>query len=120
AGKQQIAGFQEVAMFRQLLDRISAVKQYAFVSVDISDLGLAARGGSEARIVSEHTALAVKLRNVDDMGTDCSRIDRHVPIIVADRECAGRILGAGFGVHGRALELTASRPPPALPPRPTS
>src|SRR5262249_39865652 len=63
AVKQQIAGFQEVAMFRQLLDRISAVKQYAFVSVDITDLGLAACGGSEAGIVSEHTALAVKLRN---------------------------------------------------------
>ena len=40
AVEQQIAGLEEVAVLGQLLDRIAAIEQDAFVAVDIGDLGL--------------------------------------------------------------------------------
>ena len=43
AVEQQIAGLEEIAVLGQLLDRIAAIEQNAFVAVDIGDLGLAAR-----------------------------------------------------------------------------
>ena len=52
--EQEIAGFQEVALFGELLDRVAAVFQNARVAVDIGDLGLAAAGRGEAGIVGEH------------------------------------------------------------------
>jgi hypothetical protein len=42
--KQQVAGFQEVALFGELLDRVAAVFEDAGVAVDIGDLRLAAAG----------------------------------------------------------------------------
>ena len=38
AVEQEIAGLQEVAVLGQLLDRVAAVQQHAFVAVDIGDL----------------------------------------------------------------------------------
>ena len=108
AVEQQVASLQEVAMLGELLDRIAAIEQNAFVAIDIGDLGFAARGRGKARIVGKHAALAVELRNIDDVGSDRPGINRHVPIVVADRQGAGLVLGAGLGVHGRALELAAS------------
>jgi len=49
AVQQQIAGFEEVAMLRQLLDRIAPVLQDAGIAIDIGDLGFAAGGRGEAR-----------------------------------------------------------------------
>ena len=95
-------------MLGELLDRIAAIEQNALVAVDIGDLGLAARGRGEAGIVGEHPALAVELRDIDDLRADRARVDREVPVVVADRQGAGLVLGAGLGVHGRALELAAS------------
>ena len=40
--KQQVAGFEEVALLGELLDRVAAVFQHAGVAVDIGDLRLAA------------------------------------------------------------------------------
>ena len=108
AVKQQVTGFQEVPVLGQLLDRIAAIKQDTLVAVDIGDLGLAACRGSKPGIVGEHPALTVKLRDIDDLGTDRAGMDRQVPIVVIDGQRAGFILGAGFGVHGRAPELAAS------------
>jgi len=45
--KQQVAGLEEVASLRQLLDRIAAIFQDAGIAVDIGDLGLAAGGGGK-------------------------------------------------------------------------
>ena len=73
AVEQQVAGLQKVAVLGELFDRIAAIEQNAFVAVDVGDLGLAARGRRKARIVGEHPALAVELRNVDDVGTDRAR-----------------------------------------------
>ena len=108
AVEQQVAGLQEIAVLGQLLDRIAAIEQDAFVAVDIGDLGLAARRRGEAGVVGEHAALAVELGDVDDVGADRAVVDREVPILVADGERAGLGFGVGLGVHGRALELAAS------------
>ena len=43
AVEQEVAGLQEVAVLGELLDRIAAIEQDAFVAVDIGDLGFAAR-----------------------------------------------------------------------------
>jgi hypothetical protein len=51
--KQQVAGFEEVAMLGELLDRIAAIAQDASIAIDIGDLGLAAGGRHESRIDSE-------------------------------------------------------------------
>ena len=70
AVEQQVAGFEEVAFFGQLLDRIAAVFQDAGVAVDIGDLGLAASGRGEAGVVGEHSGLGVELGDVDDVRPD--------------------------------------------------
>ena len=43
AEENQVCGLEEIALFRQLLDRVSAVEQHALVAVDVGDL--AAAGG---------------------------------------------------------------------------
>ncbi len=55
AVEQQVAGFQVVGAFGQLLDRVAAVQQDALVTVDVGDLRLAGGGGHEARVKSEVT-----------------------------------------------------------------
>ena len=35
--QQQVAGFEEVAVGRELLDRVAAVQQFALVAVDVGD-----------------------------------------------------------------------------------
>ena len=89
AVEQEIAGFEEVAVFRQLLDRIAAIFQDAGVTVDIGDLGLAAAGGGEAGVVGEHPGLGVELGDVDDIGPDGAAQNREIVGLVADRQSCG-------------------------------
>ena len=108
AVEQQVAGLQEVAVLGELLDRIAAIEQDAFVAVDIGDLGLAACRRGEAGVVGEHAALAVELGDVEHLRADGAVVDREVPVLVADGDGAGFLLGVRLGVHGRALDLAAS------------
>ncbi len=55
AVQQQVAGFQVVGFFRQLLDRVAAMQQDALVAIDVGDLGLARGGRHEAGIEGEVT-----------------------------------------------------------------
>ena len=89
AVEQQVAGLEEVAVLGQLLDRIAAIEQDAFVAVDIGDLGLAACRRGEAGIVGEHPGLAVELGDVDHVRADRALVDREVPVLVADGDRAG-------------------------------
>src|SRR5215471_6668699 len=89
--KKQITGLEKVAVLRQLLDGIAPVKQDAFVTIDIGDLGLAARRRGEPGVVSEHPTLRVELRNIDDLWPDRAWVYRHVPVVVADRQGAGLV-----------------------------
>ena len=70
AVEQQIADFQEIAVLGQLVDRIAAVQQDAFVAVDEGDLGLAGRRRSETRIIGEHAGILVERADVDHIRPD--------------------------------------------------
>ena len=107
AVEQQVAGLQEVAVLGELLDRIAAIEQDALVAVDIGDLGFAARRRREAGVVGEHAALVVELGDVQHVRADRAVVDRKIPILIADGEGAGFLLGVRLGVHGRALDLEA-------------
>ena len=67
AVKQQVAGFEEVAMLGELFDRVSPVFQDTGVAIDIGDLRLAAAGGGEAGVIGEHPGLGVEFGDVDDI-----------------------------------------------------
>ena len=49
AVEQQVGDLHEVALLGELLDRIAAIQQHAFVAVDIGDARAAGRGRHEAR-----------------------------------------------------------------------
>ena len=51
--KQQEAGFEVIGLLGQLLDRITAVEQDAFVAIDVGDFRFASGGRDEAGIVGE-------------------------------------------------------------------
>ena len=69
AFQQQVAGFEEVAL-GDLLDRVAAIAQDAGFAVDVGDLGLAARGRQEARVVGEDAGLVVERRDIHHVGAD--------------------------------------------------
>ena len=43
AVKQQVTGLEKIAVLGQIVDRVAAIEQHALVTVDIGDLGFAAR-----------------------------------------------------------------------------
>src|SRR5262249_2630040 len=110
--EQQVAGLEEVAVFGELLDRIAAIEQNAFVTVDIGDLGLAAAGRGEAGIVGEDAGLVVELGDVDDVRSDRPLVDRKLVVLVSDFELCGfgilAVAGGSFGV--RSLGIHVSNP----------
>ena len=52
-------------MFGQLVDRIAAMQQNAFVAIDEGDLRFARTGGGEAGVKGEVTGLGIKRADVD-------------------------------------------------------
>ena len=99
AVQQEIAGFQEVAVLGQLLDRIAAVEQDAFVAVDVGDLQLAARRRGEAGIIGEHPGLPIQLGDVDHLRANGPFVDGKRAALVAHGERGGLRVGARFRVH---------------------
>ena len=65
AVEKEVADLQEVAVFCQLIDRISAVKQDAFVAIDEGDLGFTGGCGGETRVVRECARILVKRADID-------------------------------------------------------
>ena len=78
AVQQQVAGFQEVAVFGQLLNGVAAVQQLALVTIDVGDGRLGGCCGQEARVIGEHARLRIQLADVDDVRADAALIDRQV------------------------------------------
>src|SRR5262249_4906882 len=76
-------------------------EQHALVAVDVGDLGLAARGRREARVVSEDAGLVIKLADVQHFGADRALVDRERIALVAECQLAGLGSGAGLRVHDR-------------------
>jgi hypothetical protein len=70
AVQQQVAGLEEVAVLRELLDRVAAVQQHAGVAVDVGDRRVAARRRQEARVVGEHAGFPVQRADVHHVGPD--------------------------------------------------
>jgi len=110
AVKQEVAGFEEVAFFRQLFDRVAAVFENPRVAIDIGDLRLAAGGGSEAGIVGKHSGLAVELGDVDYIRPNGAAQNREIVGLVADRQRCG--FGVGCCVH-RESSMRSLRKPAA-------
>jgi len=73
--QQQVADFHEAGMFCQLADRIAAVQQDAFVTVDVGQRAFARGRRGEAGIIGEHPRLAIELADVDDIRPDAARKD---------------------------------------------
>ena len=61
---QQMGHLEKVALFGELLDRVTAIEELALVTVEEGDLRLATRGRLEARIVGKATRSGAK-------GTNC-------------------------------------------------
>src|SRR5258706_10881019 len=74
--KQEIADLQKRGMRRQLVDRVAAIEQYPLVAVDEGDVAFARGGGGESGIVGENIGVAIKLANIDDVGTFGRFVDR--------------------------------------------
>ena len=92
-------------MLGEVVDRIAAVEQYAGIAVDKGDLGFAARGRGEARIVGEDAGLAVELAHVQHLRTDRPVVERERIVLVAERQLASFGVRAGFRVHDRILAV---------------
>src|SRR5439155_2853780 len=84
---KEVAGFEEIAMLRQLIDRIAAIEQDAFVAVNEGYFGLAGRCRGEAWIIGEYAGVAVEVADIDDIGAERSLLDRKIVALVA--ECEG-------------------------------
>jgi hypothetical protein len=95
--KQQVAGFQKIALGGQLFDGVTTVKQLALVAVDIGNFRVARRGRKEARIESEFAGLPIQLSNVNNIRAHRTLIDRKLDGRAAIRE---RQRGGLFCAHG--------------------
>ncbi len=111
AVKQNVAGFQEVAVLGKLLDGIAAIEENTPFAIDIGDVGFAGRGRGKAGIVGESAGLAVKLGDVDNIRAVRAREDRKLILLVMQRERrgAGKLrrfwLVGGMWVKAHALLL---------------
>ncbi|MNK74348.1 hypothetical protein D3C87_938570 [compost metagenome] len=88
AVEQQVAGFQEIALFGKLLDREAAVKENAFVTIDIGDLGFAGGRRREARVVGEGARVLVQRGDIDDAWSNRAFPDREFDLFFAKCHCS--------------------------------
>jgi hypothetical protein len=64
--EQEIAGFEKITVLGELLDRIAAIKQDAFIAIDIGNLGFAASCRGVTGIVRENPRLGLELADIHD------------------------------------------------------
>jgi hypothetical protein len=103
--EKQITGFEEVAVFGEVGNRITAIEQDALIAIDIGDLGFATRGRGETGIVGENAGFGVKLADVQHFRADGAVVNGKRVVLVAERDRAGLYIGAGLRVHGFNLEV---------------
>ena len=70
AVQQQVGDLEEVGLFGQLVDRVAAVQQHAFIAIDVGDLALACRCGTVADVVGEYPKIAVELADISRLWPD--------------------------------------------------
>src|SRR5262249_42754414 len=105
--KQEGTGFEEIAVLGELLDRIAAIEQNALVAIDVGDLGLAACGRGETRVVGENVSLIVQLGNVDDVWPDGTFVHWKCVTFITQSQSAGLGIGPGAYVHAGLLDEKA-------------
>src|SRR3954447_400701 len=88
AVEQEIAGFEEVAVLSELVDRIAAIEEDARIPVDVGDARLAGGRGGEAGVVGEHPGLGIELRDVEDAWADGAVLDGQLDLLVVDDQRA--------------------------------
>ncbi len=77
AVQQQIARFQEIAIDCQLLDWVTAIQQFALVTINVGDRRVTGCSRHETRIVGELACGAIELADVDNVRADCALVDRQ-------------------------------------------
>ena len=96
--QQQVAGFQERCLLSQIVNGITAMQQNAGIAVDIRNLRGAVCRRGKAGIVCKASRIAVKLGNIDHIGTNGCRTNGHVAGLAVERKRC-RLIGASrFGV----------------------
>lgn len=88
AVEQQIAGFEEVALFSQLLDGETTMQENALVTVDIGDLGFAGGRRRETRVVGEGARVLVERGDIDDAWSNRAFPDREFHLLFAKCHCS--------------------------------
>ena len=88
---QQITYFHEIALHRQLFDRIAAIKQNALIAVDKRYFGAAAGGGKKAGVVGKYAGSGVEGTNIHHIrphgaGQD-GKFERLAAVIQIERRC---------------------------------
>ena len=78
AVQDQVANFREGGLFGELPDRVTAVKENAFVPIDKRDLAFTAGGRREARVEREVVSLCINAADIDHVRTVCSGQNRKV------------------------------------------
>jgi len=83
--KKQVAGFQKVAVIRQFFDRISAMEQQSFITINKCQLGFTTRRGGKSWIVSEAPGITVQTGDIDDVRTDGALVNGQRVVLLVER-----------------------------------
>src|SRR5439155_14510784 len=93
AVEKEIGDFKKITLGGKLFDRVSAIEEYTFVSVDVGDARATGSGGHEPGVVGEVPGLRVELADVDDVRTDRPahhrELDRLSGCVVGQRHRSG-------------------------------
>ena len=94
--QQQIRHLDEAGVRRELFDRVPPVHQDAFFTVDKGYVGPTASGGDISRIESEDSHVAIQARDVDDIWSGRSGVNRQFHFRAAGAHQAISFLGRHF------------------------
>ena len=74
----QVGHFEEAAIRGQILDRITAILQYADVTINVRDAGAAACRGHEAGVVGKQARFAIEGAHIDHIRPFIAAINREI------------------------------------------
>ena len=115
--QQEITDGKEIGALSELVDRVSAIEQFALIAIDEGNAAGAIGRRGEAWIVGEVPSLFVEAGNINDIGSDCARPHLKIDGLAGDAQLGAflcRVFPWFFGlvlnVHGSAPEAQFSRP----------
>ena len=94
AVKEQVADGEEIGVLGKLIDRVAAIKQFAFIAVDIGDRAFAVRRRCETGIVGEAARLFVEIADVDNVRPDDAGANRKLNLLIVYRQCCAGLRSA--------------------------